>query len=307
MIFYSNSKDEILTQLKDTFTTYNDELVSQKQKLNVLLQILKNLNSTIQGTEDFSETDKITNLLKDLKSNIDAIRNNITNIQNFTQSITTLSNGLKSSPENIDLPAVLRNFNQIIIDSKSDIQISNTNFNNLILQYIKDTSIDVSEANTAAKEDTQNDNILDAIKNNPISDEEIKDNRVLLISEKRNKVFLPYYISDLKHALKSNKTYRNLQDVIDKQYIVSLNKYKNPPISRFREAYNLMRKKEKASISDSLDLALGLTFNSSLNPAIITACNNLEELESYLDCIELNELSKFEFFEIKYEISPMKK
>lgn len=307
MVFYSNSKDEIIAQIEDTFSTYNDELTSQKQKLNVLLQILKNLNSTIQGTEDFKETDKITNLLKDLKSNIDAIRNNITNIQNFTQSLTTLSNGLKSSPESIDTEAVIKNFNQIIIDSKGDIQNTNTNFNNLILQYIKDTSIDVSavnSSNTDTYKEFKTSELTDSI---PASDEEITDNRVLLISEKRNKVYLPYYISDLKHALKTNKAYRNLKDVVDNQYVVSLNKYKNPPISRFRESYNLMRKKEKASISDSLDLALGLTFNSSLNPAIITACSNLEELESYLDCIELNELSKFEYFEIKYEISPMKK
>ncbi|MBO6243720.1 MAG: hypothetical protein J6O41_04040, partial [Clostridia bacterium] len=68
-----------------------------------------------------------------------------------------------------------------------------------------------------------------------------------------------------------------------------------------------MRKKEKASITDSLDFALELAFNSKLNPAVILACKNLEELDAYLDCLELDELNKFDYFEIQYEFSPTKR
>ena len=76
--------------------------------------------------------------------------------------------------------------------------------------------------------------------------------------------------------------------------------------SRFKEAYNLMRKKEKASVFDSLSLATEVIFNSSLNPAVITACNNLDQLDVYLDCLSSNELDKFNLFNIKYEILPQK-
>ena len=67
-----------------------------------------------------------------------------------------------------------------------------------------------------------------------------------------------------------------------------------------------MRNRENASIIDSINLALEVTFNSLLNPAIITACKNLDELDIYLDCLSSNELDKFDIFEIKYEIRPSK-
>ena len=85
-----------------------------------------------------------------------------------------------------------------------------------------------------------------------------------------------------------------------------MDKYKNAALARFKEAYNLMRKKENASITSSLDLALELTFNNLLNPAIITACKNLDELDIYLDNLSSNELDKFKIFDIKYEMLPTK-
>ena len=127
----------------------------------------------------------------------------------------------------------------------------------------------------------------------------------MVISETQNKVFLPYYVEDIEKKLKNSK-YQNLQQVIDSEYIVPLSKYKNAIISRFKEAFNLMRTKEHASISDSLSLALELTFNSLLNPAIISACRTLDELDIYLDCLNSGELDKFNIFEIKYEVLPTK-
>ena len=67
-----------------------------------------------------------------------------------------------------------------------------------------------------------------------------------------------------------------------------------------------MRKRQKASLAESLSLALELCFNNSLNPAIITACKNLDELDTYLDCLSENEVDKFDLFDIKYEICPQK-
>ena len=67
-----------------------------------------------------------------------------------------------------------------------------------------------------------------------------------------------------------------------------------------------MKNKEDSTILESLDLAFEVTFNNSLNPAIITACKSLEELDLYLDCLEANSLDKFEPFKIKYEVLPFK-
>lgn len=140
--------------------------------------------------------------------------------------------------------------------------------------------------------------------NKEIVDEGPKDNDTLLISETQSKVVLPYKISDIEKFLDKNKKYKTIQEVIDGEYTFPIDKYKNSSKSRFKEAYNLMRKKEKASVFDSLSLATEVIFNSSLNPAVITACNNLDQLDVYLDCLSSNELDKFNYFKVKYEIMP---
>ncbi len=137
-----------------------------------------------------------------------------------------------------------------------------------------------------------------------IVDEGPKDSDTLLISETQSKVVLPYKINDIEKILEKNKKYSTIQDVIDGEYTFPIDKYKNSSKSRFKEAYNLMRKKEKASVFDSLSLATEVIFNSSLNPAVITACNTLDQLDIYLDCLSSNELDKFNYFKVKYEIMP---
>ena len=141
-------------------------------------------------------------------------------------------------------------------------------------------------------------------KTKEIVEEGPKDSDILLISETQKKVVLPYKIEDLEKIHKKNKKNQTLQDVIDGEYTFPIDKYKNSSKSRFKEAYNLMRKKEKASVFDSLSLATEVIFNSSLNPAVITACNNLDQLDVYLDCLSSNELDKFNYFKVKYEIVP---
>lgn len=133
----------------------------------------------------------------------------------------------------------------------------------------------------------------------------LKDNKFLIISQVQNKVFLPYKVSDLKREYneKRNK-FSSIQDMISSEYVVPLNKYKNPVIARFKEAYSLMRDKEDATFSEALDLALEVTFKSNLNPAVITACNNLSELDQFLDCLEENKLDKFNIFKVEYEGLP---
>src|SRR5574344_465879 len=130
---------------------------------------------------------------------------------------------------------------------------------------------------------------------------EIKDNKKLLISEQKNKTFLPYTATEIAEKLKSKK-YNSVEQLIEEEYTVSNDYYRFPMIARFKEAYKLVRIKENGSIAKAIDLALELMVNFSLNPSIITACKNLEELNIYLDCLEENELNNFLCFDIIYEI-----
>ena len=80
--------------------------------------------------------------------------------------------------------------------------------------------------------------------------------------------------------------------------------YKFSAIARFREAYRLMILKEHSSKFKALCLASELFVNYNLHPAIITACDSLDQLDIYLACLEDGTLNEFNSFDIKYEIPP---
>lgn len=134
-----------------------------------------------------------------------------------------------------------------------------------------------------------------------------KDNDTLIISEEKNQVILPYKLSEVeKQYKKSKKKYASVEELIQNEYIVSTDNFKNPVKSRFREAYQLIKKKEHGHLKEAIELGFELMFQSNLNPAIIAACKSLKELDIYLDCLDENELDKFSCFNIVYNINPTK-
>ncbi len=131
------------------------------------------------------------------------------------------------------------------------------------------------------------------------------DHNILIISEKEQKAYLPYKFENVEKIYKNSEgEYSSIQDVIEKLFIVPLNKFQNASFSRFRETFNLMLHKEKTSIIKAFDLATELMFKYNLNPIIIAACRNIDELDIYLDCLEENEVSDFKCFEIRFEVNP---
>lgn len=131
------------------------------------------------------------------------------------------------------------------------------------------------------------------------------DNDTLIVSEKDQKAYLPYKYGDIEKIYNENKDkYSSLRDVIDKEYVLPLNRFRHSISSRFRETINLVLHKENKSIFKALDLAFELMFEYKLNPIIIAACRNLEELDIYLDCLEEDELFDFRCFKIKFEVTP---
>ena len=133
----------------------------------------------------------------------------------------------------------------------------------------------------------------------------MKDNDTLIISEEDNKVILPYKLSDVERQYKKNKKkYSSVKDLIQNEYIIPTENFKNPIKSRFREAYQLIKKKEHGHLKEAIELGFELMFQSNLNPAVIAACKNLKELDIYLDCLDDNELDKFPCFNIVYNVPP---
>lgn len=131
------------------------------------------------------------------------------------------------------------------------------------------------------------------------------DNNVLIVSEKEQKAYLPFFYETVKEIYQNPENhYATLQDVVEDLYVLPLENFKNSSLARFREAFHLIRKKEKASVTKAFDLGLELMFRYELNPIIIAACRNLDELDIYLSYLEDNQSYEFSCFEIKFEVMP---
>lgn len=131
----------------------------------------------------------------------------------------------------------------------------------------------------------------------------LEDNKTLVISEEDGKVYLPYTKAEVKENMIQNKG-KKISELIEENYILPLDKFKNSMRARFREGYKLMHEREGKSKKSAFMLGLELMFESNLHPAIISACKNIEELDIYLDCLEDNELEKFSCFKIIYKSLP---
>lgn len=309
MIFYIEAENYIKNQYNNIIENLNEREKRENKKIEIILDFLDKFNDYLENDNNEKNTKSYIRMLEALKKLSDNLRINKVNINN----LKTFLNNLFS--ESFDITDEFKNkineYNNLAIECKKNISESSDQFENFITEYIKnmtfsnvEQSVDkiddnTNNINTESNEDIQEKSIKE-------STQDLKDNRVLLISETQKKVFLPYNTEDLEKILQKKKKYNSIQEVIDNEYTIPISKYKNPTLSRFKEAYKLMKNKEDFSVLESLDLAFEVTFNNSLNPAIITACKSLNELDLYLDCLETNSLDKFEPFEIKYEVLPLK-
>ncbi len=138
----------------------------------------------------------------------------------------------------------------------------------------------------------------------PIS-EKVETNGTLFISEVKGKVIMPYTKEEVLTILKEHpQEYLNAQEVVDKVFTRDFSSYHHQAISRFKEAYDLVTKREKYSKTDGINLGIEMFGKRLLHPAIITACRTLDELDVYIDCLEKNEVDDFKIFDIEYELTP---
>lgn len=311
MILYINSENYLKNQYTDIIEDLAEQEKRENKKIEIILDFLDKFNDYLEIDNNDNNIQSYIIMLEKLKNLSDNLRANKVNLNN----LKTILNNLFS--ENFDINNDIQNkideYNNLAVDCKKNIRKTSDQFEDFITEYIKNMAFsDDSKKQTTTSLVKNTNNVINENQQKQENTyeedtQEIKDNRVLLISETQKKVFLPYYKEDLEKRMKNYPKYQNLQQVINSEYIISLSKYKNPIISRFKESYNLMRIKESASISDSISLALELAFNSQLNPAIISACKTLDELDIYLDCLNSNELDKFTIFDIKYEVLPTNK
>lgn len=262
---------------------------------------------------DKNELEKAIELEQDLidliiASQIDLSKDLMSSIKIFTEDIfNEFIKYLNKIKENIELFNELKNKlvylqkvknkkkkRRIIADynnfySSSNIKILNSN--EQIKEFIEKMQLDKKTA----------DNEISTIEEN--TPQKYIEN-TLIISELSGTVILPYTIDELNKKLSEDSEFKNIDEIITAEYTIPIKFYKHSAISRFREGLNLALNRSNLSYLKALSLGLELLTNYNLHPAIITACNNIDELDIYLSCLEDNELDDFKLFDIKFEMLP---
>lgn len=310
MVIYYNKNEGLELQADEIINSLNKEIDTQKVQLDNVLKCLEDINGLIQTSDSLDNASELTSLLMNLKENFNYLRETIANLKKLREMMNSIRisyigrdiTKTKKFEMNVD------QFNDLATDVNKHILEDNVKINNFYAEYVKNSDFIYNPANTKGGQQESAEKIKklsSILGDEDSSEEDIKDNKVLLISARKGVVELPYTISELNRA-KSKNGYDSLQETITKEFTVPISRYRNASIARFREGFNLMRKREGKGLVASMDLALELTFKSLLNPAIITACKSVNELDIYLDCLKSNELEKFDIFEIKYEVAPHK-
>ena len=307
MLFYNfNTLDDFI---KNNLIS---NIKAEKENLNQLKNLYANKKSNLLTitTNMIEITDFMEEHLEDFQEVISSLKKSFENIDTIESLIARLEENLA-----VDISLYERNFEYNINEIKANLVDYNKQREELfnkILEFentstsILNSAIELSfQATSKKKKKHDNSNLYK--KDDMIVDikQEPYDHNVLIVSEKEQKAYLPFFYSKVKEIFESGNTpYMSLQDVINELYVIPLNRFKSSSIARFREAFHLIREKEKGSITKALDLGLELMFKYDLNPIIIAACRNLDELDIYLACMDENELSHFPCFEIKFEVMP---
>lgn len=255
-----------------------------KQILVFVKKIMANINFSLdidpndkaffylnESTNALNLSNSNINALKDLSTALDKIDPSDENsIKNYNTQFKEIMNSVYTNTEIIE-----KFIYKINVEDFSELPVTCAN---TVVEEVSNTSTSSDELSSQFVENT------------------------LVISETQKKVILPYNINKIENILQNNSIYHSIEDVINKLYTRPISFYKLSPIARFKEAYKLVKEKEKGSSFKALSLAFELFGNYSLHPAIITACKSLDELDIYLACLEENDLDSFRFFNIKYEV-----
>lgn len=288
-----NSFENNLKNLnKDNISPFAD-LLDELNKSFVLVNF--NIKSLLSLKEDLKNINSsIINLLVAIESNPNNKQSHIEQANSLSQCISNYSNSCTSIKSQIsDNDLFIKGF----LNSNKFKNIFNTPHSSNSTSSVYNT-FDVNISTDKKIED-----VVDS------SDDtnNIYNSNVLRVSEKENKVYLPYKNSEIKsYLVQFPKDYSSAEDVIEKEFIFPLERYiKHPVLSRFRETYSLVRDREAKPVMEAIKHSMDLMFTYELNPTIIAACKTQEQLENYLNCLENNELDNFKDFEIKFEISPI--
>lgn len=283
----------------------------------------------IADTKNFLENNlAVTIPLAEVENYSILINFNITSLYNLKESLSHINSSVVNlliaiethpySPESytpqVDkLKEYISNYSNSCDTTKQQISTNDLRINEFlnserfkgIFSNIYSQSLDNTVEVQTSKSEEPNISASPLVENVLDSFEGEYSNNILRVSEKENRVYLPYSNNEIiSYLTQYPDDYKSPEDVIKKEFIVPLDYYmKHSVLARFRETYSLIRDREAKSIIEALKYSMNLMFTYELNPAIIAACKTEEQLENYLNCLKTNSLSNFTDFEIKFEVS----
>lgn len=291
-VFNSNEL-YLLQNFEANLVNINLKIAEQENKRNEVTCLFDTLSKTdsvskIGSKKDYSE--EINNISEKFAKNIEKLNSLKSLLIDINSGFISLSRNASSDEITINLKEKINSYFSTYEEIKKDIMLADIEVDRFVKR--------INSSNGKKSEEVSE----------GISDGNIQNNNTLIISEKDNKVFLPYTVSEIQSYMeKYPKEYKSLEYVINKEFILPLDYYtKHPSLARFREAYSLIRDREAKSVFDALKYALNIMFKYDLNPAIISACKTEEALNLYIECLENKDLSKFNLFKIEFRLNPLK-
>ena len=278
----------------------------QKTLNKQILVFIKNFIGSIEVNYDFDSSSSFFSYMNESTSMLNKSNNNIENIQNLIKKLDIISDLIKKNDNEfleIEIDSYNNQFNEYINSIYENTNLIEEFIHKISLLDLSKLLQDFKNSQTIEKMDDVTTSEDFTVSSDDVDSSYIEN--TLIISELKGKVILPYKMETVKQILlNESEHYSSISEVIEKLYTIPIKNYKFASVARFREAYKLMIEKEHSSKLKAISLASELFGNYNLHPAIITACNSLDELDIYLACLEDNVLGDFKFFDIKYEIPP---
>ncbi|MGN1327728.1 MAG: hypothetical protein ACI4VQ_06630 [Clostridia bacterium] len=297
----------------------NSKITEQEKTRDKIVQFINSIANVLeQNSPDtdiqalYKLTDEVTKIFELINTNIQLLSSLVRQLNSLNSEIVTLLLDIENANNTDDyyqasvntIKAKIDNYSLLLNETNNKLDTNNLRIKTFLSDsntqhYLKDFNISIDDL-------SHNIFVKQAPKASHYNVNE-KDNNILIISEKDNKVFLPYRVEEINDYLEQfPDQYTSFENVVTKEFILPLNYYMSYPVlARFREAYSLCRDREAKPILESLKYGIDLMFNSKLNPAIIAACKTQAQLANYLNCLEKNDLKSFTDFEIRFEMNPL--
>ena len=237
-IFNSNEL-YLLQNFEANLVNINLKIAEQENKRNEVTCLFDTLSKTdsvskIGSKKDYSE--EINNISEKFAKNIEKLNSLKSLLIDINSGFISLSRSASSDEVAINLKEKINSYFSTYEEIKKDIMLADIEVDRFVKR--------INSSNDKKSEEVSEE----------ISDGNIQNNNTLIISEKDNKVFLPYTVSEIQSYMeKYPKEYKSLEYVINKEFILPLDYYtKHPSLARFREAYSLIRDREAKSVFDAL-------------------------------------------------------